>query len=227
MGKTGQSDNPVCGNRASPVKRYTSPQLSKATPQLILLLYLDAGRFAKLRWEVKVILHTLIVLAALLRFVPHAASFSPVFAVLLISGGYLRRSSAMSVAFAAFVIADLVFTPLVYHTAIGWTQLFVWLGFAAVATFGPLLKSGWGAKTIAVWGGPTAFLLIADFGVWLGSGMYPRTLSGLSLCYIAALPFYRNALLASILWTAVLLPAYLTWERHLSLRRALASGHTA
>ena len=172
-------------------------------------------------------LYVLIVLVALLRFVPHVASFSPVFAVLLLCGGYLRRSEAMSVAFAAFAIADLVLTPFVYHTTIGWTQLFVWLGFAVVAMFGPLLKSGMAAKGAAVFGGPTAFLLIADFGVWLGSGMYPRTLSGLSLCYVAALPFYRNALMASALWTAVLLPAYLAWQRHLSARRTLASGQAA
>jgi hypothetical protein len=172
-------------------------------------------------------LYILMVLVALLRFVPHVANFSPVFAVLLLCGGYLRRSSAMSVAFAAFAIADLVLTPVVYHTTIGWTQVFIWLGFAAVAMFGPLLKSGTGAKAAAVFGGPTAFLLIADFGVWWGSGMYPHTLSGLSLCYIAALPFYRNALLASALWTAVLLPAYLAWQRHLSARRTFATGQPA
>ena len=172
-------------------------------------------------------LYVLIVLVALLRFVPHVASFSPVFAVLLLCGGYLRRSSAMSVALATFAIGDLVLTPLVYHTTIGWTQLFVWLGFAAVAMFGPLLKSGTGAKAAAVIGGPTAFLFIADFGVWWGSGMYPHTLSGLALCYVAALPFYRNALMASALWTAVLLPSYLAWQRRLSARRTLATSQPA
>jgi hypothetical protein len=172
-------------------------------------------------------LYALLVLVALLRFVPHVANFSPTFAVLLHAGGYLRRSSAISVSVAAFAIADLALTPLVYHTTIPWTQVFVWLGLGVLATFGPLLKSGMGAKAIAVLGGPTAFLLIADFGVWLGSGLYPRTLSGLGLCYLAALPFYRNALLATILWTAVLLPAYMTWERYVSARRTLANSQTA
>ncbi len=44
--------------------------------------------------------------------------------------------------------------------------------------------------------GPTSFFVVSNYTVWL-SGLYPHTLAGLRDCYIAALPFYRNDLIAT------------------------------
>src|SRR3569623_126313 len=36
------------------------------------------------------------------------------------------------------------------------------------------------------------FFVITNFGMWLFSGFYPRTLAGLEACYVAAVPFFQN-----------------------------------
>jgi hypothetical protein len=43
----------------------------------------------------------------------------------------------------------------------------------------------------------TSFFLISNFVVWAGSTLYPHSMSGLTVCYVAALPFYRNDLIST------------------------------
>jgi hypothetical protein len=38
------------------------------------------------------------------------------------------------------------------------------------------------------------FFLVSNFAVWAAWQMYPKTPAGLFTCYVAALPFFRNAL---------------------------------
>jgi hypothetical protein len=56
--------------------------------------------------------------------------------------------------------------------------------------------------------GPTAYFLISNFGVWLGWGLYPHTWSGLAACYVAAIPYFRNSLLSTIVVGALLFASY-------------------
>jgi hypothetical protein len=51
--------------------------------------------------------------------------------------------------------------------------------------------------------GPTSFFLLSNYAVWAGGGMYPKTLSGLGTCFVAALPFYRNDLISTALVAGV------------------------
>jgi hypothetical protein len=45
---------------------------------------------------------------------------------------------------------------------------------------------------------------MTNFGVWALGELYPRTAPGLVACYTAALPFFRNMLLADAFYCAVL-----------------------
>ena len=49
----------------------------------------------------------------------------------------------------------------------------------------------------------TSFFAVSNYAVWVGSGMYPHTLGGLSACYASALPFYRNDLISTLLVTGI------------------------
>lgn len=44
------------------------------------------------------------------------------------------------------------------------------------------------------------FWIWTNFGVWLVSGMYPHSLTGLVTCYFLALPFLKNSIIAAIVW---------------------------
>jgi hypothetical protein len=159
-------------------------------------------------------IYVLLVLATILRFTPHIPSFTPLFAILLLAGRYLRRPLGLLVPVVILGLGDLVLTPFVYHTMIGWSQLFVWLAFAVAASFGGLLQFGVGRKGLAVVSAPISFFFLANLGVWIGGSMYPHTTTGLLACYAAAVPFYRNALLSTAAWSAVLLPIYQFWLTH-------------
>ena len=47
------------------------------------------------------------------------------------------------------------------------------------------------------------FFLTSNFGVWLLSNWYPKSFAGLVMCYEAALPFFRNTLLSTLLFGLV------------------------
>lgn len=48
------------------------------------------------------------------------------------------------------------------------------------------------------------FFLITHFGFWLGSGMYDLSINRMLICYIAALPFFRQTLVSTLLWSSII-----------------------
>jgi len=48
------------------------------------------------------------------------------------------------------------------------------------------------------------FFLVSNFGVWLGSPMYPQNISGLITCYITGIPFFGNTIGGDLFYSAVL-----------------------
>ena len=45
------------------------------------------------------------------------------------------------------------------------------------------------------------FFAITNFGMWLFSGIYPRTLAGFEACYVAAIPFFQNTLAGDLFFS--------------------------
>lgn len=52
--------------------------------------------------------------------------------------------------------------------------------------------------------GSVLFFILTNLGVWALTPLYPKTLSGLSECYIAALPFFRNTVAGDFIYSALL-----------------------
>ena len=158
----------------------------------------------------------LVILAAVLtRFLPHLPNFSPVYAAMLFGGAHLKRRDAIWYPVALVAASNIVLTTLVYRKGFGWGHLFTLLGFAAIALVGYWLRK---RETVARVGfaavaGPTAFFLISNFGVWIAGRMYPGTWDGLITCYVAALPFFRNSLLAGVAYTALLFGTNAIYQR--------------
>ena len=51
-----------------------------------------------------------------------------------------------------------------------------------------------------------AFFVITNLGAWLSSPLYPKNFVGLTECFIAAIPFFRNTLLGNLVFiTAIVL----------------------
>lgn len=82
----------------------------------------------------------------------------------------------------------------------------LWYAIACILGMGLLQKTTLLRVAIGVLATSTSFFLISNFMVWVGGSMsmYPHTLAGLSACYIAGLPFYRNDLVSTALTAGAL-----------------------
>ena len=75
---------------------------------------------------------------------------------------------------------------------------------------GRLIGSRAGAKSIglAALASSLSFFAITNFMVWEGGHMYPHSASGLTACFVAAIPFYQNQLLGDAFYTVALFGGY-------------------
>jgi hypothetical protein len=64
------------------------------------------------------------------------------------------------------------------------------------------------------------FFAITNFGMWLFSGFYPRTLVGLEACYVAAIPFFQNTVAGDLFYAALLFGGFKVAELLLPRLRA-------
>lgn len=142
----------------------------------------------------------IIILAVILRLIPHWPNFTPLAAMALFAGTYMKRKEfAFAIPFAALLVSDIF---LGFHQ----TMLAVYAGFAIIVLFGFYLRRNvkLHAVIIASLASSVAFYLITNFAVW-ASGMvgYPMTGAGLIQSYVAAIPFFRNALIGDLFYNAV------------------------
>src|SRR5690606_6243506 len=87
----------------------------------------------------------------------------------------------------------------------------VYLILLSTTVIGMLLKGkSYVSLFVGALAAPTLFFLISNFFVWKGAEgmMYSQDLSGLIKCYVAAIPFYRNALLGTLVFLPAILVVY-------------------
>jgi hypothetical protein len=159
--------------------------------------------------------YLLVLIAVLSRVLPHAAwlNFTAVTGGLIYFGA--RRSwREMLAPLAALIAADCFLTTAVYHYSFHWAAYATtWAWYAAAMALGWILlhsRTSFARVAAGALLGPTSFFVVSNYGVWAsGFNGYPHTLAGLWTCYVAAIPFYRNDLVATsiVLAAAFGLPA--------------------
>jgi len=161
-------------------------------------------------------IYLIVLLAVLARFAPHVPNFSPVYGALLFGGAYLRNRDSLWYPLSLLAASDIVLTKYIYSMRFDWkAELLGLLAFAVVALIGCWLRHRISVRTViaASLAGPTAYFLISNFSVWLGWRMYAETWQGLLACYVAGLPFFRNSLLGSLMFSGVLFGGYEFYRR--------------
>jgi hypothetical protein len=137
---------------------------------------------------------------------PEWFNFTAVGGALLFFGA--RRSwREMLAPLAVLMATDYFLTTTVYHYGFHWLgYLPTWAWYVAAMALGQiLLKARTTFVRVAAGAllGPTSFFVLSNYAVWTGGTMYPHTLSGLTTCFVAALPFYRNDLISTTLVCAL------------------------
>lgn len=148
--------------------------------------------------------YLLLAVAVLSRILPHAGwwNFTAVGGALLYFGA--RRSwREMLAPLAVFAATDYLLTVYFYHYSFEWQSYApTWAWYLMAMVLGRILLSGRTTVLRVAAGallGPTSFFLLSNYMVWASGWMYPRTLGGLGVCYVAGLPFYRNDVLSTAL----------------------------
>ena len=137
----------------------------------------------------------------LIHFVPGALpyNFTPVEAIALFGGAYFGdRLLAFVVPLGAMFIADLIIglhamLPVVYACI----AASVLLGFGLRGRVSALRVAGFGVA------GSLLFFIVVSFAEWVvGDTEFCK--AGIVPCYVAALPFLKNWLAGTLVWSAVL-----------------------
>lgn len=139
----------------------------------------------------------------------YAWNFSPVLAVCLFSGAFCTSSRMSAVLpLTTFFLGDLGIWALTGR--LDWafypSQIVVYSCLIVCATLGFSLRETQSVKRVAGAGlaGCIVFFVATNFAVWALGSTYPKSPSGLATCYIAAIPYFRNSLLGTAVFSAIL-----------------------
>lgn len=159
-----------------------------------------------------IVLLSLITGVALLRLLPHPPNFTPILAMAVFAGTLIQNKRwAYAFPIGAMVIGDLF---LGFHSL----SLVVYLSFALMIYISDRLSKGklnyskvaLSSSVIA----PLVFFITTNFAVWAQGLIYPRTLEGLGMSFLMALPFFKNTWVSSILFSFILFGIHwLVFER--------------
>jgi hypothetical protein len=139
----------------------------------------------------------MVILGACARLLPHPWNFTPIIAIGLFSGYQARQAGTGILAtLTALALSDAV---------LGFYSGFWYVYAAALVAvlFGRVARNrkGVGAIAAAALGSSLSFFLITNFMVWATGRLYPNTLTGLTACFTAAIPFYQNQILGDAFYT--------------------------
>jgi hypothetical protein len=162
----------------------------------------------------------MIFLAAASRLIPHPPNFTPFAAMALFGGAHISdKRLAFGLPLIALLLSDAVLG--FYHG-----MIWVYGSFALVVCLGLQLQSRRRLLPIAgaTLAGSVLFFALTNFGVWVSSGLYPPTLTGLGACYVAAIPFFQNTIAGDLIYVALLFGGFaLAEKKFAALRESTAT----
>ncbi len=159
---------------------------------------------------------SLMLFGGTMRLLPHLPNVTPLTAIALLSGSVLPRKLSLWVPVLTMIVSD------AFIGFYGPTMFITWGCFAVIA----LTSSLWfrqprlGRGILLCCAASVFFYLVTNFAVWVFSGMYAHSWSGLAVCYEVALPFFRNMILGDLFFCGFLYGcyAYVQSRRHLDLQ---------
>jgi hypothetical protein len=141
--------------------------------------------------------------AGSVNILPHAWHFTPLAASLLFFGARGSRRQ-MWIPLVLLAATDVVLTKFGYSMPVTWDHLVTWVWYAAILLLGTTLreKSGVWRVVGAALASSVSFFLISNFAVWAAwPDIYPRSFTGVLMCYTAAIPFFRNTVESDLLFS--------------------------
>jgi hypothetical protein len=156
------------------------------------------GRFLHPR---TVVIVGIVFAAAALRLAPHPMNFAPIGALALFGGAYFSsKRAALAIPLLSLAAGDIF---------VGFHRLipYVYASFLVSVAIGFWLRRTRSATRVAAatLAGAIQFFIITNFALWTSAiGSYPKTLGGLTACYISGIPLFWNTLAGDAFYAALL-----------------------
>lgn len=142
-----------------------------------------------------------------LSLLGQSLNFSPLDAMALFTGVYFTRRTAILITLLSVWLGDFFINRMYFEHWVLFYQGCYWQYgcYALITLLGSSLNFQSSGKHffIATISSSTLFFIISNFGVWTSGLLYPLNLSGLTACYIAAIPFFKQTLLSDLFYSLV------------------------
>jgi len=137
----------------------------------------------------------LVVLGIFSRIIPHPANFTVIGGLSIWLGSKKNTKFEIFIPVAAMIVSDywLGFDSIFMRLTVYGSVVLMYL-------IGRMLSKN---LVMASFLASLVFFVTTNLGVWAISTMYTKTTLGLIQCFYMALPFWRNALLADVIFTQV------------------------
>lgn len=167
----------------------------------------------------------LIVTAALYRVTPlRDYGFAPQIAMALFGGAVIKdRKWAFALPLFSMFVSDALYEVL-FQNGLSPIKGFYsgqWINYLVFAT---VVVVGFFMKRITITNvllysiiAPTWFFLLSNFTVWAGAKTIPQTWSGLMETYALGVPFYRQSVVATLIFSTVFFGAWYVLNRKKSV----------
>jgi len=172
----------------------------------------------QVQWVKTTLAGVLILLAAVVRILPHPWNLTPIGAMALFSGSVFKeRWLGFAFPLLALFAGDVV---LGFHKL----MLAVYLSFLISVATGIWIGENRGMLRISggTLFGSIQFFLVTNFAVWAVLTTYPKSWTGLLACYLGGVSLFWNTLAGDALYAALLFGGYTLAER--LMRKATGRG---
>ena len=131
------------------------------------------------------------------RIIPHPPNFTPILASAIMAPMLIKdRWFGIAIPIVAMFISDVIIGFYSY-------QFVIYSSVLAIALVSPMRKNYVRLGIMAV-GGSVCFFITTNFAEWIIWDYYPKTIEGLITCYTLAIPFFKNTLISTCLFTGLL-----------------------
>ncbi|NWF91081.1 MAG: hypothetical protein HXY50_16670 [Ignavibacteriaceae bacterium] len=168
---------------------------------------MNSENFTSKFWVVTIMILT----AAFTRLIPHPPNFTAVGAIALFGGAYFSdKKFAFIIPLLAMFLSDLAIG---FHSG----MISVYLSFVIIVGIGIMLSQNIKVKNIfaASLISSIIFFVLTNFQMWLQGTLYPKNISGLIACYVAAIPFFGNSVLGDLFFVGILFGLYALIQKKL------------
>ena len=139
----------------------------------------------------------LVLILSFSRLIPHPPNFTPVIAVAVMSSYFFsNKYMGLAAMFVSMILADSVIG---FYSG----MFYVYFSLVLIILIFSNLAKYINFKNLFLYSlsGSVIFFIITNAGVWFSGLLYEKSFQGLLECYYMAIPFFKNTVLSTLIFS--------------------------